>query len=128
MTIQETTKKNRIIPKDRYLGVYFKSSDQDLIEWKKLADDAGGNMTEFAKGAIREKLKRDRAERSLEHPSVILKRIEVQQSQLFAMIQQIIRALQGQIITGIPDVADVSVGTILVENTLDQRCAEAGWE
>lgn len=121
--------KTRAIPKERYLGVYFKSGDQDLIDWKRDADNE--NLTEFAKTAIREKLERERREQKLEHPSVILKRMESQQVTLFAMIQQIIRAIQGGIMTGgemaQADESTVSVG-ILVENTLDQRCAEAGWE
>lgn len=52
--IQEEKATSKPRARDRYLGIAFKESDKDLIEWKAQAVD----FTQFTKEAIREKILR----------------------------------------------------------------------
>lgn len=127
----ESQNKKRVIPKERYLGVYFKISDQDLIDWKKGAGDE--NLTEFTKDAIREKLQRKQEAQKFEHPVLILRRLEAQQGELFVMLQRVLSLLSGGQLTGIRiaegDALSMTVeATAAPPNNLDEKCSEAGWE
>lgn len=122
------------IPKEQYLGIYFKKNDKDLIAWKEHEED---NYTQYVKDAIREKITRDKEEAQREHPVVILNRLESQQLKIGVLIQKILSLLSGNgenrgHIDSLNDAEEIKhyQESLLYneENTLDQGCSDAGWE
>lgn len=119
------------IPKEQYLGIYFKNTDEDLIEWKRQTKK---NYAVFVKEAIREKILRDKEEEQMEHPVVILRRMESQQMKIGIWVQKIMSVLSGNKHVNIPasledvDQYQTAPFSYHEENTLDHECVEAGWE
>lgn len=78
---------------DRYLGVAFKASDKDLIEWKVNADD----YTQFTKEALREKLLRESGELTIQE---IVRHIEILVMQVDQRIDTIIELMNSTLQVG----------------------------
>ncbi len=119
------------IPAERFLGVCFKDDDQDLITWKAKSKKKKMNLVKFARSAIREKIAHDKEHQRLEHPAVMLRRLEAQQGELYVMVQKVLSLLAGGHLTGIrvgkDDVIHAAL-SVSAPNNLDRHCVEAGWE
>jgi len=120
-----------MIPKAQFVGVYFKSStDGDLIAWKEQQKESGETrVSDFVKQAIREKLSQRQNQEQLEHPTIILRRVESTLLKLASHFQQL---LDGESLFVSPKQQQQQQRTtpamVMSADSLDAQCADAGWD
>ena len=119
-----------MIPKAQFVGVYFKSStDGDLIAWKEQQKESGETrVSDFVKQAIREKLSQRQNQEQLEHPTIILRRVESTLLKLASHFQQLLDGESFFISQKQQQRTAPAVAMAMSADSLDAQCADAGWD
>lgn len=111
------------IPKEQYLGIYFKETDEDLIRWKEEhKSQKGRKLGDFVRAAIREKLLREQEQLNCDVPqqqNVILQRVYQQQQTILQVLEQLQQNLHHGKIAIYPSQPAIQ--------DLDAQCVQAGW-